>query len=156
MNKEKNKIDTTYSKLTTEEAKLLINMLKERVTETTLKFPNSGKKLEFDVFAQKDGTKFVVNICRGSIDNNKCSYQGRTYINSTPILRLDITDSYHRNSDGTKISGNHLHIYNEETAMAEAIPFDITRDDLYGYCLEFFKRFNIIEDSIGIIYQMEF
>lgn len=137
MNKEKDKIDRSYSKITTEEAILLIDMLKERVTETTLKFPNLGKKLEFDVFAPKDGTKFVVNISRGSIDKNKCSYQGRTYINSTPILRLDITDSSHRNSDGTKISGNHLHIYNEETAMGEAIPFDINRDDLYGYCLEF-------------------
>lgn len=155
MNKENNKINTIHSKLTTKEAKILIEMLKERVIETTLKFPNLGKKLEFDVFAQKNGTKFVVNISRGSISKNKCSYQGRTYINSTPILRLDITDSYHRNSDGTKISGNHLHIYNEETYMGEAIPFDVNRDDLYDYCLEFFKLFNIIEDSIEIVYQTE-
>ena len=129
-------------KMTTEEARKLIDMLKQRVTEASLEFPKLGKKLEFEVFATKEGTKFVVNIGRGKINKNKCTYQGRTYINSIPILRLDISNSFHRNSDGTKIQGNHLHIYNEKTEMSEAIPFDIKRNDLYEYCIEFLRKFN--------------
>lgn len=153
MSKENFKKD--IPKLSTEEAMELIKMMKEKVTKTNLQFPQRGEKIEFDVFAKKDGTRFVVNIYRGSADKNKCTYQGRTFINNIPLLRLDITNSSHRNSDGTKITGNHLHIYNENTELGEAIPFDITRKDLYEYCLEFFKKFNIIEDSCNIIYQTE-
>lgn len=142
-------------KMTTEEAKKLIDMLKERVSKTNLEFPTLGKKIEFDVFAKEDGTKFIVNINRGSIDNKKCTYQGRTYINSVPLLRLDVTDSFHINPDGTKIQGTHLHIYNEENEMLEAIPFNIYSDDLYDYCIEFFKKFNLIKDTCNIIYQTE-
>lgn len=153
MNDDKN--NNQSFKMTTKEAKELIDMLKERVSQTTLEFPRVGNKLEFDVYAKKERTKFIINITRGSINKNKCTYQGRTHINSIPILRLDITDSFHINSDGTKISGNHLHIYNEDTEMREAIPFDIKNADLYDYCLEFFKKFNLIQENAGILYQME-
>ena len=142
-------------KMTTEEAKKLIDMLKEKVSQTNLNFPTLGKKMEFDVFAKEDGTKFIVNINRGSIDNKKCTYQGRTYINSIPLLRLDVTNSFHRNPDGTKIQGTHLHIYNEENELSEAIPCNINSNDLYDYCIEFFKEFNIIKDTCNIIYQTE-
>ena len=40
--------------------------------------------------------------------------------------------------------------------MRDAIPFDVTKPDLYEYCLEFFNKFNIIQDeNNGIIYQLE-
>ena len=142
-------------KMTTEEAKKLIDMLKEKVSQTNINFPTLGNKIEFDVFAKEDGTKFIVNINRGKIDEKKCTYQGRTYINSIPLLRLDVTNSFHRNPDGMKIQGTHLHIYNEENDLSEAIPFNIDSDDLYDYCIEFFKKFNIIEDTCNIIYQTE-
>ena len=31
----------------------------------------------------------------------------------------------------------------------------ITDADLYEYCIEFFKKFNIIKENVGILYQME-
>lgn len=142
-------------KLTTEEAIQLIDMMKERLTETTLLFPEIGNKLEFDVYARKEETKFIVNINRGSINKKKCTYQGRTYINSIPLLRLDITNSIHINPDGTKIIGNHIHIYNETHEMREAIPFDINNPDLYECCLAFFRKFNILEENCRILYQTE-
>lgn len=142
-------------KLTTEDAKKIIDALKEKVNDSNLIFPSLGKKIEFDVFVKEDGSKCIVNIYRGSVNKKKCTFQGRTYMNSIPLLRLDITSSSHINSDGTKIIGNHLHIYNEETEMQDAIPFDINRPDLYEYCLEFFKKFNIIQDKWNIIYQEE-
>ena len=151
MNEENPKI-----KLSTEEAKKLIEELKRRVTQNTLTFPSKGQKLEFEVYGENNSNKFTINITRSNINKEKCNYQGRTTINSTPLMRLDITDGTHVNSDGTKIVGNHLHIYNEDTEMKDAIPFDITKSDLFEYCLEFFKKFNIIDDgNIGIVYQLE-
>lgn len=67
-------------KMSTEEAKKLIDMLKERVSTTNLFFPTLGKKIEFDVFAKKESSRFIVNISRGSINHHKCTYQGRTHI----------------------------------------------------------------------------
>lgn len=151
MNEENAKI-----KLTTTEALKLIEELKHRVTKNTLVFPAKGNKLEFEVFGKNDVNKYTINITRSNINKEKCSYQGRTSTNSVLLMRLDITDGSHVNSDGTKIVGNHLHIYNEETEMRDAIPFDVTKPDLYEYCLEFFNKFNIIQDeNNGIIYQLE-
>lgn len=156
MSKENFRVNTNDNlKMTTQEAIELINMLKERVNNNTIRFPKIGDKLEFDVQAIREGTKFIVNISRGRIDNKKCTYQGRTYINSIALMRLDITNSFHINPDGTKIKGPHLHIYSEENEMREAIPFDIQNADLYNYCLKFFEKFNILENNSGIIYQME-
>ncbi len=155
MDEEKLNNNNQNFKMTTEEAIKLIDMLKERVTDTTLEFPKVGAKLEFDVYAKREGTKFIVSIRRGKINKEKCTYQGRTYLNNIPLLRLDITNSFHINSDGTKICGNHLHIYNETNEMRDAIPFDINNADLYQYCLEFFKKFNILQDNYGILYQIE-
>ena len=142
-------------KMTTEEAIKLIDMLKERVTQTTLSFPKVGDKLEFDVQSQKEGDKFIININRGAIDKKKCTYQGRTYKNSIPLLRLDVTNSFHINPDGKKIEGTHLHIYSEDNEMREAIPFNIEDADLYDYCLSFFRKFNLLEERCGILYQVE-
>ncbi len=140
-------------KMTTAEAITLIRIMKQRVEKTILEFPEPGMKLEFNVFAQKIGKKFIVSIRRGNIDKYKCTYQGRTYLNNIPLLRLDITNSFHINEDGTKICGNHLHIYNEITEMREAIPFDIENKNLYQYCLEFFKKFHVIQEDYGIQYK---
>ena len=154
MSEEKLKDNESF-KITTEEAIRLIDMLKERVSETAIRFPQLGNKIEFEVQAKKEGNKFIINITRGTINKKKCTYQGRTYINSIALLRLDVTNSFHINPDGKKISGTHLHIYSKENEMREAIPFDIENADLYDYCLSFFKKFNILEENCGILYQME-
>ena len=64
-------------KMTTKEAIELIDMMKERVSESTLEFPKIGAKLEFDVLAKREGKKFIVSIKRGRINKKKCTYQGR-------------------------------------------------------------------------------
>lgn len=152
MSRVKHKIDES-GKLTTKEAIELIKMLKEKVNSETIKFPSLGEKIEFDVLAIKDSTKFIININRGAIDKQKCTYQGRTYVNNIPLLRLDVaTNACHINPDGTKIIGTHLHIYDEENNLSNAIPFDIDNPDLYKYCLIFFNKFNILKDSYNIDY----
>ena len=117
MNNKETKSDDNF-KLTTKEAIELIDMLKRKVIETDLVFPGKGQKIEFDVYAEKQRTRFVVNIYRSGKNDKKCTYQGRTYLNSTPILRLDITDSTHINSDGTKI--NESDVLREESIKLNA------------------------------------
>ncbi len=39
--------------------------------------------------------------------------------------------------------------------MREAIPFNVEDADLYEYCLQFFKKFNIIKENWEIEYQTE-
>lgn len=68
MDEEKLNNNNQNFKMTTEEAIKLIDMLKERVTDITLEFPKVGAKLEFDVYAKREGTKFIVSIRRGKIN----------------------------------------------------------------------------------------
>ena len=53
----KQDINDNY-KLTTEEAIKIIEALKEKVNESDLIFPTSGKKIEFDVLVKED----VLNV----------------------------------------------------------------------------------------------
>lgn len=70
------------------------------------------------------------------------------------MIRIDINpNGMHMNTDGTKIAGNHIHIYNEITEMEDAIPFEENNEDLYKLCMIFFDRFNISKDNIDMIYQ---
>lgn len=39
--------------------------------------------------------------------------------------------------------------------MSKALPFDINDKNLYNYCMEFFKKFNILKDTCNIVYQTE-
>lgn len=57
MDEEKLNNNNSNFKMTTEEAIKLIDMMKERVSEATLEFHRIGAKLEFDVFAKREGTK---------------------------------------------------------------------------------------------------
>lgn len=143
-------------KLTTKDAQELITMLKKKVSSSRIIFPSKSNKLELDVIAYKDQTKFVINIIRSGKNIEKCSYHGRTSFNCFSLLRLDIcATAVHYNSDGSKIIGNHLHIYNEETEMRDAISFNIDNSDLYANCLEFFSRFNLMLDKSDITFQEE-
>lgn len=142
-------------KLTTEEAMRLIGLLKYKIEKPTIQFPHLGEKLQFEALSSTSSDKFTVNITRSSHNKAKCTYQGRTS-NNIPIMRLDVgTNITHINSDGTKIIGNHLHIYDAETDMLDAIEFNTCSPDLYKNCIEFFKKFNLIVDEDDIIYQEE-
>lgn len=146
-----------FKKLSTKEAIELINLLKNICNNKTLKLPNHGEKMEFDVKSINNDKSFIININHKNIDINKYTFQSRTAINNIPLLRLDVSpNGIHMNPDGSKIYGTHLHIYSEEYEMYNAIEFDINNPNLYNYCIHFFKKFNIIYDNCDIIYQEEF
>ena len=151
------KNDINKIQLTNKEAQELINELKKRANNELLDFPTRGNKIEFEVCGiKKSNDKYIINITRSNINDEKCNYQGRVERSNIPLMRLDITDGSHRNPDGKKIVGNHLHIYNENYELSYAIPFDVEREDLFGYCMEFFKKFNLVadENNFNIIYQI--
>ena len=144
-------------KLTQIEANALIAMLKKTADDSFLLFPSEKGKLSFDVLGERNIDVFAVNIDRKGINAQGCTYQGRLKSNDAVLLRLDVNPTaVHINpSNGEKITGTHLHIYNEEYELSEAIPFDTGDKDLYEICYTFFERFNIIEPP-EITYQYTF
>ena len=141
-------------KLSTEEAKELIELIKNIIGEKSIEFPKTGENLELYVDAINTKDKFIINIRRSKDNSKKCTYQGRTKINNIPLMRIDIgSNLVHMNTDGTKIKGNHIHIYNEITEMEDAIPFEENNENLYKLCMIFFDKFNILKDEVDIIYQ---
>ncbi len=144
-------------KLTTDEAKYLIDMMKNKVKDEIIDFPSCKGKIVFDVIGEKKNDLFTVNIDRKGKNANGCTYQGRVKANNQILIRLDVNpSSVHVNpSNGKKIEGTHLHIYSEKYEMSEAIPFDVNNKDLFDMCFEFFKLFNIV-DVPTIQSQIEF
>jgi hypothetical protein len=133
-------------KLTQKEADQLINMLKQTVKNSRLNFPASKGKLSFDVVGERKIDMFVINIDRKGINAQSCTYQGRIKSNNLILLRLDVNPTaIHINPSGEKITGTHLHIYNEQYELSKAIAFDIEDKDLYDNCYTFFEEFHIIK-----------
>lgn len=148
---------TNFKKLTTKEACELINLLKQICQKKNLELPHSGERIEFNVSAIDNKKKFIININHNNANPEKYTFQGRTLESNVQLLRLDVNpNGEHRNPDGSKICGTHLHIYSEENDMEEAIEFNIDNPNLYDYCIAFFKKFNIIYDDEVILYQEEF
>jgi len=144
------------TKLTQEEADMLITMLKKTVEKHSLEFPEAKGKLSFDVIGERRTDEFVVNIDRKGINAQGCTYQGRIKSNNIILLRLDVNPSGGlQNPSGEEITGSHLHIYTAEHEMREAIPFDIGKKDLYDLCYSFFERFSIVE-SPELVQQSSF
>lgn len=134
-------------KLTTSEARTLIDMLKHEVLKQHRKFPEDKTRLEFDVVGTYSRDEFTVTIARKGFDLDGCTYQGRTKSENTVLMRLDVNPtSVHINPiNGEKITGTHLHIYTEEYGDKYAIPFDVNNQNLCEICFTFFEKFNIID-----------
>ena len=136
-------------RLTTQEAKSLINQLK-RIAESEIEFPEPGSRKEImaeDLIQGDD--KYVITICPGAMNPEKCTFQARIKMGNIVLLRLDIcsNEKAHKNPDGTIIYGSHLHVYNEINGDKEAIKFDKTDKRLTDDCLEFLEKFNVVEPA---------
>ena len=135
------------TKLTQIEADMLISMLKESL-EKNIEIPiNKANRTEFEVVEVADKKeKFIINIARKGINNQAMTYQARHPRTGEILLRLDINPStFHRNPDGEKIEGNHLHVFTEGFGEKYAIPFEVKSNNFHDLCMEFFERFNLID-----------
>ena len=145
-------------KLTTEEAKDLIEMLKKYADKKRLDFPSPGNRIQFSVIGDTNQDRFAVNVYRQRINSEGCTFQGRTESDNIVLMRLDVNPTgVHTNPDGEKINGTHLHIYTEDYDERYAIEFDTENKDLFELCFTFFKKFNIIngENVFHMQYSLE-
>ena len=143
------------SMLSQDEADKLINLLKHSLADVVA-FPKAAHKTTFDVKSNDTKDLFTVDIYRSKIRSNKINFGARVKINGDVLLELHLNPSAtHINPDGTRISGNHWHIYKENYGRRYAFPADdITSDDFVENTIRFLEKFNVV-DKPNVIYQLE-
>lgn len=143
------------SKLTQDEAKELLEMLKNTLT-THINFPAQGESVEFDVQGNTKKDLFTIKIYRGSINRTKYDTGARIKKNNTLLLELHINATkIHYNPDGTKIIGSHWHVYSEEYGRLFAFPAeDIESERFVENTIMFLDKFNVIQKP-EISFQLE-
>lgn len=141
--------------MTTKEAEEIIMALKEMVNKK-FDFPEFGDFREYEVRKIGDyKLKYVMNINRKTrISEDKCTFVIRDKMTGTLLLRLDVNGPDHVNPDKSVVPCPHLHIYKEKydynNNLPYAIPFNIENPNLISYCVEFLKKFNIINYPVII------
>lgn len=131
--------------LTQEEADALIALEKHRVDSRIWNYPALDGSLTVPLKAASGNEEFLLDVRRGRIDLQKCTFQnrGRKII---VLLRLDTAGPPHRNPDGQVIPCPHLHVYREGFADKWAYPLPdnfsgIT--DQWQLLVEFMNHCNI-------------
>lgn len=146
----------SVSKLTREEAEILINMVKRSLI-AEIYFPNLGETKEFNVVGDTKSEVFTIKIFRGKLNLLKYNIGARIKKNGIMLLELHVNlSSVHCNPDGKKIIGSHWHIFTEEYGRAYAFPAEnIESDQFEKNTLAFLIRFNVVETP-EIHYQNEY
>lgn len=142
-------------KLTQDEAKELLEMLKNTLT-AHINFPSKGESVEFDVQGKTKKDLFTIKICRGNINFTKYDTGARIKKNNILLLELHInTTKVHSNPDGSKIIGSHWHVYTEEYGRRFAFPAEnIESDKFVENTIMFLDKFNVIQKP-EISFQLE-
>ncbi len=125
-----------------------LHVMQKKYSGEHLDYPSAGKKLTFDVKSIDDAESFTIDVSVSRMTLNKVTHQER-YRKCIPIVRLDINASQHINPDGTRISGNHIHLYREEWGDSFAIElpdnFDISTN--YNALMNFLRYCNVLEPT---------
>ncbi|MGH1663474.1 DUF6978 family protein [Enterococcus avium] len=75
-----------------------------------------------------DGIEYVIHIYRGKRDPDRYSINLRFADKHHQLVRLDI-GSNHTNPDGTKIFGDHIHIYNNDYPKRDSFAFSLKKHE---------------------------
>ena len=90
----------------------LLSEKKEFIQQNAV-FPVQGTILPLNGVGMSTRIDYIVDINRKYYSLKRITFHQRVFTNIS-LLRLDLVDSKpHRNPDGTKISGTHLHVYRE-------------------------------------------
>lgn len=135
--------------LGTAEVYALISETKEFLKHPTFSVPTLGKyQKEAIVTGTTNHIEYKFKIYRGNL-NIKYSMHLRFIENNKHLVRLCINGSRHHNTDGTKVSPNHIHIYDFHDGYIEGkayelddVPFD-KDDDLTVAVDKFLDFLNI-------------
>lgn len=97
------------------------SLLKEKkeFSDKHATFPSQNQSLKLTGLGLDSKQEYIVDINRKRCILSRITYQNRVYTD-TSLLRLDIDTKPHRNPDGKKINGTHLHVYREGYADAWA------------------------------------
>ena len=134
--------------LSQSEANRLLEMEKVAASDDTHDFPTPGVKVE-TVLESRDGREqFLFTMDRGRIKTAKVKYQTRART-VVVLARLELNGAPHRNPDGAKIEGPHIHLYQEGYGAKWAYPlppehFTDPRD-AWQTLQEFFTYCRIVE-----------
>lgn len=117
------------------ETRALLEMEKDVVSGCyNYKWPAPGRKLCLDLYAKEDKSlKFYLDIIEGKRSSSvvvgltpprKMTMQNR--LSDAPVLRIDRTDEpdtmIHRNPDGKRIVGSHMHLDLDGSGTRWAVP----------------------------------
>lgn len=93
---------------------------------------------------------------RGNRQPDKLTYLALDKEAKLPLMRLDVVpDNHaHKNPDGEIIYGTHLHIFTEQYQDKYATKFDINDPNLVNYCVEFLRKFKVIELNKNSVVEM--
>lgn len=134
--------------LTQKEADELIVLPKIPGDSIAHDYPGSGGSLIIPLTSQDKREFFLLDVARGRIKLQKCTYQNRAR-QVVVLVRLDLEGPPHMNPDGESISGNHLHIYREGFGDKWAVPVPLDKftdpEDLWQTLDEFMRYCNIVE-----------
>ena len=141
--------------LTQPEIEKLLEMLKISLKET-VNFPTKGNSVEFDLIGDSKTDIFINKIYRGKINPLKYNFGARIKKDGILLLELHINpNNVHTNPDGSKIVGNHWHIFTEEHGRKLAyLAEDIDSEKFVENTVLFLEKFNVIKLP-SINYQQE-
>jgi len=130
------------------EADRLLEMEKVATSNAPHDFPTPGMKVE-TVLESRDGREqFLFTMDRGRIKTAKVKYQTRART-VVVLARLELEGAPHRNPDGAKIEGPHIHLYREGYGDKWAYPLPPEHftdpSDAWQTLLEFFAYCRIVE-----------
>lgn len=110
--------------LSQDEADQMIAIAKHFV-DSTIMWPSHGKKGIFPIVSDDDQFHFLFDVHNiGKIELSALTLQQR-YAKVTILARIDLGNKKHMNPDGTKVHGNHIHIYRE--GYNDSWAYDITQ-----------------------------
>ncbi|WP_461243619.1 DUF6978 family protein [Secundilactobacillus muriivasis] len=135
--------------LTDTEVAFLIKSTKEFLNHPVLNAPIIGKyNLEETVADQVNGITYKLHVYRGSLET-KYSMHLRFISNNIHLVRICINGARHHNSDGTILTGNHIHIYRCRDGVTEDYAYELDStpfnksDDLAKSLEKFIEYVNI-------------
>ncbi|WP_273420241.1 DUF6978 family protein [Veillonella caviae] len=120
----------SIERILTEENAMLLRMLREEkiFTDTSIVFPNQGEETQLNLVSWNDRNQYILYINRKSKIKTRYTLQNKAY-DSHILLRLDLDNKPHRNPNGEKISGNHLHIF-DKTDESGSWAFELSDTNL--------------------------
>ena len=134
--------------LTQAEADVLIAMAKHKVDDHPWDYPSLGGAISMPLASIDRRERFLLDVHRGRINSLKGTYQTRAR-QVVVLVRLCLGGGAHRNPDGDRITGPHLHIYREGFGDKWAMPLPEVpfpqSADLWQTLWDFMRYCNIVE-----------